>query len=223
MGNEKNYMISIIEDSKIHKEWLKMELSTLNNMSVVSTNYLGRDGIKEVKHYNPDMVLVDFQLQDMTGLEASKRIKAYNNNIKIFALTAHTEISIIERIINDKNIDALAVKGSRYFEPNFLLAIITVLEGGTYLDPSLLIDLRAFGNARGLNQLTKREFEIFVQYNSGKTEVKIANDLCVELAHVRNLKSRISKKLKNYNVDNLITKLELNSNPNVDGYNYPLN
>lgn len=216
MDAEKNYKISIIEDSKIHKEWLIVELSALGNINIMSAESLGRDGIKGVKLYNPDMVLVDFQLEDMTGLEASKRIKAYNNNIKVFALTAHTEISIIERIINDKNIDAVAIKGSRYFELNFLLAVISVLEGGTYLDPSLLINLRAFGNSRGLNQLTKREFEIFVQYSSGKTEIKIANDLCVELAHVRNLKSRISKKLKNYNVDNLITKLERNSHPDMD-------
>ena len=215
-SEKKKYTISIIEDSKIHKEWLLVELSTLDNINVVSVESLGRDGIKRVKHYNPDMVLIDFQLEDMTGLEVSRRIKAYNNNVKVFALTAHTEISIIERILNDKNIDALAVKGSRYFELNFLLAVTSVLEGGTYLDPSLLINLRAFGSSSGLNQLTKREFEIFVQYSSGKAEIKIATDLCVELAHVRNLKSRISKKLKNYNIDNLITKLEWNSHPDMD-------
>ena len=37
---EKNYRISIIEDSKIHKEWLKVELSALNNINAVSYTHL---------------------------------------------------------------------------------------------------------------------------------------------------------------------------------------
>ena len=212
---EKNYRISIIEDSKIHKEWLKVELSALNNINVVSTESLGREGIKRVKHYNPDMVLVDFQLEDMTGLEASKRIKAYNNNIKVFALTAHTEISIIERIINNKNIYAISIKGSHFFEANFLSAITHVIEGGTYLDPSLLKNLRESRNSNGLNKLTGREFEIFIQSNTGKSDDKIAEDLFVELSHIRNLKSRIAKKIKDDNINNLISKLINNSHPDL--------
>ncbi len=215
MSNNKNYRISVIEDSQIHKEWLKVELSTLKNVAVVSTESLGREGIKGVRHYNPDMVLVDFQLEDITGLEVSKRIKAYNNNIKVFSLTAHTEISIIERIISNKNIDAIAIKGSHYFEINFLLAITHVIEGGTYLDPSLLKNLRESGNFNALNKLTGREFEIFIQSNAGKSDNKIAEDLCVELSHVRNLKSRIVKKMKDDNVDNLISKLINNSHPDL--------
>lgn len=215
MNNEKNYRVIIIEDSQIHKEWLKVELSTLKSMDIVSTESLGREGIKKVKHYNPDIVLVDFQLEDMTGLEAAKRIKAYNNNIKVFALTAHTEISIIERIISNKNIDAIAIKGSHYFETNLLSAITHVIEGGTYLDPSLLKNLRESGNSNGLNKLTGREFEIFIQSNAGKSNNKIAEDLCVELSHVRNLKSRIAKKIKDDDVDNLISKLINNSHPDL--------
>ncbi len=133
--------------------------------------------------------------------------------IKNFALTAHTEISIIERIINDKNIDALAIKGSHYFEVNFLSAIIHVLEGGTYLDPSLLKNLRESKNSNGLDKLTKREFEVFIQSNAGKADDRIAADLCVELSHVRNLKSRIAKKIKNEDISHLILKLIKNSHP----------
>ena len=110
------FKVSIIEDSEIHREWLKTELSEDKKMKVISAEPFGRDGIESVRHYKPDIVLLDFQLEDMTGLEVAKRIKTHNANVKIFALTAHTEISIIERIISNKNIDALAVKGSHYFE-----------------------------------------------------------------------------------------------------------
>lgn len=207
--------VSIIEDSEIHREWLKTELTSEKKIQVISTNRFGRDGIESVRHHEPGIVLVDFQLEDMTGLEVSKRIKSTNPHIKIFALTAHTEISIIERIISCKNIDAIAIKGSHYFEANFISAIIHVIGGGTYLDPSLLNNLRESRNSNGLNTLTNREFEIFIQSNAGKSDDKIADDLCVEVSHVRNLKSRIAKKIKTNDIDNLISKLINNSHPDL--------
>lgn len=209
--NNNLFKVSIIEDNEIYKDWLKLELVEQTNLEVVSTDNQGREGIESVKQYKPDLVTLDFQLKDMTGLEVAKRIKSYYPDIKIFILTAHNETSIIERIINNKCIDAIAVKGSPYFEINFLVAIKCILQGGTYLDPSLLRNLRETKNINGLNTLTQREFEIFVQSNSGKSDQQIALDLCVELAHIRNLKSRIAKKIRDENISNVILKLISNS------------
>lgn len=206
-NNLKIINVGIIEDSEIHREWLRAELSTDRRMKIVSVDHSGRTGIESIKVYKPDLVLLDFQLEDMTALEVSKRIKCYNQNTKIFILTAHTESSIIERIIEDKNIDAIAIKGSHYFEENFLSSIAYVFNGGAYIDPSLLRNLRDSKRSNGLNALTKREFEIFIQSNSGKSDDKIAADLSVELSHVRNIKSRIAKKIKDEDLDKLFLKL----------------
>src|SRR6476469_6104660 len=103
---EARFSISIIEDSEIHREWLKLEISDHPKLKLLSIDQSGREGLKSVKLLEPDLVILDFQLEDITGLEVSKRIKNHNNRIKIFALTAHTEHSIIERIVNEKNIDA---------------------------------------------------------------------------------------------------------------------
>jgi DNA-binding NarL/FixJ family response regulator len=205
--------ISIIEDSEIHREWLKAELDSNSDFEVVSIDCLGRKGIESIRLYTPDLAILDFQLEDMTGLEVSKRLKAYNENIKIFVLTAHTEISIIERIINDKNIDAIAIKGSPYLEVNLMSAIKQIMQGGGYLDPILLKKLRESKNLNGLSELTKREFEIFIQSNIGKADCKIAEDLCVELSHIKNIKSKITKKIKNVDIGGLLSKLVENANP----------
>lgn len=210
----KQFKIAIIEDSEIHREWLHTELMDHPNFNVISICSHGRDGIESAKKYKPDLVILDFQLHDMTGLEVAKWIKNHHPDIKIFMLTAHNESSIIERIVNYKYVDAIAIKGSAYFEINFLTALIQVIDGGTYLDPSLLNKLRETNNINGLNKLTQREFEVFVQSNSGKSDDKIANDLCVELSHIRNLKSRIASKIKDNNVNNIILKLVNNSHSN---------
>lgn len=211
----KQVTISIIEDSEIHREWLKIELSIDKSIQIVSVDSLGKQGIESAKQNKPDLILVDFQLRDMTGLEVIKRIKAYNNAIKIFMVTAHTESSIIERICHDKNIDALTIKGSRYFEDNFLTSIHDVVCGGAYLDPSLLKKLRESKKSNSLNSLTKREFEIFVQTSIGKSDLEIANDLCVEITNVRNIKSKIAKKIKNEDIDNILLKLVKNIYPDL--------
>lgn len=194
--------ISIIEDSEIHREWLVMELAEESKLSVVSADRFGRQGIESVKSMQSNLVILDFQLEDMTGLEVAKRLKNFNKNIKIFIITAHSEISIIERLINDKYIDAIAIKGSHFFNENLIYAIHYVAKGGHYLDPSLLNKLRDLKNS-DVSSLTKREFEIFVQMNIGKPDKKIANDLCVELAYVKNVKSKIKKKIDNKEIKNL--------------------
>ena len=200
-------LISIIEDSALHRECLRLRIAECDYLQIASLDQAGRSGLESIKLHKPQLVLLDFQLADMTGLEVAKRIKSYDENIKVFMLTAHVEASIISRIISDKSIDALAIKGSHYFELNFMAAIKYVLSGGTYLEPSLLDKMREAKQQVGLSELTKREFELFIQINIGKCDQKIAEDLCVELAHVRNMKSRILKKVKNDDLDGLLAKL----------------
>jgi len=208
--------ISLIEDSKIQGEWLQAELLDHPTIEIVSVDRFGRLGIDSVKFHRPDLVILDFQLEDITGLEVSKRIKSSNENVKIFVITAHFEISIVERLINDKNIDAIAIKGSHSFEENLISAIHYVFDGGTYLDPSLLKKLRESKSLVGLSKLTKREFEVFIQASSGKMDSKIAEDLYVELAHVKNIKSRVAKKIREDDINYFLSKLIENSSSSQD-------
>ncbi len=203
--------IGIIEDSEIHAEWLNEQLCEQEKFSVLSIDHLGRLGIDSAKLHQPNLVLLDFQLPDITGIEVARRIKAYSTDIKTFALTSHTETAIIERIIADKNIDAIAIKGSDYFESTLLTSIKCVARGGSFIDPSLLKAVRNSGKLKGLAQLTKREFEVFIQTSVGKNDQEIASDLYVDMNHVKNLKSRISKKIRNDSLDTLLSKLIQNA------------
>lgn len=214
MNNQEQAHVSIIEDSEIHSEWLKIQITDADFLNLASVDRSGKEGLKSVKQHNPSLVLLDFQLAEMTGLEVARRVKSYNAKIKIFMLTAHTEAVILERMISDKNIDALAVKGSHYFELNFISAIRYVLGGGSYLEPSILEKLRASKQHSGLSGLSKREFEVFIQINMGKDDQRIADDLCVEVAHIKNMKSRILKRVKCDHLQGVLSQLIENTNDN---------
>jgi len=208
--NNTKQRIIIVEDSLIHSEWIKAELLD-NDYDVLGVYQFGKHALLSIKSQNPSLVVLDFQLKDVTGLEVAKKIKLFDDSIKIFMLTAHTEISIVNRLVNDKNVDAIGIKSSPYFEQNFVTAISYVLNGGTYLDPTLLGKLRETNSDESLTSLTQREFEIFIQLNIGKNENKIANDLNIELATVRNLKSKITKKINRNNITSLVSKLVENA------------
>lgn len=199
--------ISIIEDSEIYCESLKLQLSESEHLQCISVDNTGKAGLESVKTLRSQIVLLDFQLSDMTGLEVAKRIKMFNELTKVFMLTAHTDVSILERIIDDKNVDAVAIKGSYYFELNFITAIHYIINNGTYLEPSLLSKLRASNRHSGLASLSKREFELFIQFHIGKSDKQIAADLFVDIAHIKNMKSKIIKKIRNDNLDGLLKKL----------------
>lgn len=205
--------ISIIEDSEIHVTWLKAELQAHIDFEIASLDSKAKSGIQSVKQHNPDVVILDFQLDDMTGLDVARRITTHNEQIKIFMITAHTEITIIKRLIDDKSIKGVAIKGSFYFSDNLKMAIKSISSGGVYLDPSLLSKLRESSSSNGINDLTRREFEVFIQTSGGKSDIKIAHDLNVEMAYIKNIKSKIAKKIKDSNAHYLIAKLAENANP----------
>lgn len=205
----KSKKILIVEDSLIHAEWLKAELID-HGFNIINIFKSGKDAIFSVKKSIPDLVMLDFQLPDITGLEVAKKIKGINNKIKIFMLTAHTENSIIYRMIKDKNVNAIAIKSSPYFEENLFFAIKKVCDGDDYIDPSLLGKLRESKLDDNLSSLTQREFEIFIQLNMGKSEKFIAETLNIELASVRNLKSKILKKINFSKIKHLVEKFTEN-------------
>lgn len=207
----KKISVSIIEDSEIHRTVFFEKLSACEKFSVVSQDQSGRAGIESVKKFKPDVVLLDFQLPDITGIEVSKRIKSHFKDVKILAVTAHTEKSIVDKIIRDKNVDGVAIKGSQYFQKSLADITASVARGESYIDPSLLKTLRDTKDVAGLSQLTKREFEIFIQVSAGKSDEEIATDLCVDILHIKNVRSKIAKKTNQNAVKNITEKVVSNA------------
>lgn len=205
--------VCIIEDSLIHQEWLQLELESDQCYKVITCERQGRKGLHAIKLLKPDLVVLDFQLKDVTGLEVAKRIKCFDSSIRVFCITAHTEASIIERLINNKDLDAIAVKGSSYFEKNFLTAVHSAMNGEGYVDPSLLHKFRQFNKVGAISQLTKQEFEVFIQIKTGRSDEAIAQDLSVQVNHIKNIKSRIAHKLRRSDLNHLVSKLIANIDP----------
>ena len=104
-----------------------------NNYDVIFANN-GSDGIKKAVEQKPDLIIMDILMPQMTGGEAVKILKSFEDtqNIPILFFTAMTLNSNLSK---DSDIDQVNVDGKFYpaiskpFEPNKLLSTIKSLLG----------------------------------------------------------------------------------------------
>lgn len=83
-----NIKILVVEDNKINQMITKKILNKMNlNCEVVDN---GESAVEKVKNSHYDVVLMDIHMPGISGIEATRQIRAFDKNLNIFALTAVT-------------------------------------------------------------------------------------------------------------------------------------
>lgn len=112
--------ILIVEDHELNMKLLN-DILEAHGYDILKTDH-GEEAIELARHGHPDLILLDLQLPDISGLEVSRRLKADNatRRIPIVAVTAFA-MGGDERRARDSGCDAYVTKPIRIRE---LLAII---------------------------------------------------------------------------------------------------
>ncbi len=104
INNESNRaLILIAEDTDSN---FILENSLLKKMYTVERALDGIEAIEKCQAINPDLILMDMQMPRMDGLEATKKIREFNKNVPIIAVTAFA--------FEQDKINALAVGCNTY-------------------------------------------------------------------------------------------------------------
>ena len=149
-----------------------------------------------LKSQKPDVILLDISLPDTSGFEALPIIRALYPEIKIIMLSA-----LSEDVYTSKCLDAGAMAFlSKESSPEELpLAIRKVMQGKIYLSLSF-VQMLAEKHIKGLGKnsfdnLSQREFEVFVTLCSGLSVNEVAARLNLSVKTVSTYRIRIMRKM----------------------------
>jgi two-component system NarL family response regulator len=189
--------VLLVEDDEVFRIGLTVSLKQADFVELAGTASDGKAAIELCKTLKPDLVLMDIGLPSINGIEATKAIKSQNPEIKILALTSHSEAKLVEQIM-EAGADGFCMKG---ISTERLLTLIQEVEQGIFwVDSAVARQIKeyfqknqkpvenaspAFTPIEGLETLTEREQEVLSLISEGKKNLEIADLLCISPGTVR--------------------------------------
>jgi DNA-binding NarL/FixJ family response regulator len=190
--------IMIADDHSMIREGLKTLLELDGEIQVIEEAVDGKDCLEKLEKVKPEVLLLDINMPNVNGLEVLRSLKESNSEVKSVVLTVHNEIEYLMKAI-ELGTDGYVLKDSDSAE--LKKAIFTVLDGETYIQPSLIPELNAKRLSKNeddskISDLTKRELEVLKLLSVGMYNKEIAEKLEISERTVKNHVSNIFKKLE---------------------------
>ena len=137
----------------------------------------------------PDIILMDLNMPGISGIEATRNIKADFPDIQIIILSASAETEEVNEVLQ-AGASAFLLKSVS--GPELQEAIFTVMGGGSVLSPAVTRSLlTAMSHPTTSLGLSEREIEILELTSTGATNKKIAKELLLSIrtveTHIRNI------------------------------------
>lgn len=189
----------IADDHALIREGLKTILGFEETIKIVGEAINGREAIENANLLKPDIILMDVNMPDMTGIEVLKSIKEKNSDIKVIMITAAGDQETLFKAL-DGGADGYILKDSESVD--MIQAIHEVYEGETYIDKRLVnllvkklhhkMDLET----NKLHELTERELSVLKLISQGYTNREVSEILFLSEKTVKNYATTIFKKLE---------------------------
>ncbi|MBI4338335.1 MAG: response regulator transcription factor [Chloroflexi bacterium] len=114
MAQEIPIRVMVVEDSIDFLAAILATLSLEPHLEVVSTVISGEEALRTLEEAEPDLVILDYRLPGLNGLETARRIKAERPHVKIALLTAYAEellsLASLPRLVQEAGIIDLIPK-----------------------------------------------------------------------------------------------------------------
>ncbi len=200
--------IVIAEDHTILREGLRSLLSSNPSFEIVGEAEDGREAIKCVEKFKPDLILTDLSMPRMNGMEAIKEIKRESPTTKVLVLTVHRAEEYILATFR-AGADGYLLKDSTHAE--LVMAVKKVLSGKHYISPEIsekviegyLDGRRTLKTKSSWETLTQREREILKLIAEGYKSKGIADDLCISVKTVEKHRANLMEKLDLHSIQAL--------------------
>jgi two-component system response regulator NreC len=200
--------ILLVDDHKIICEGLRSLIEKQSNMEVVGEAGDGQTAVKLTRELTPDVVIMDIALPELNGIDATRVITADIPEVKVIALSMHSDKRYVTGILKAGASGYLA-KDCAFDE--LAQAIKTVVADQNYLSPKIAdllignyLDHITEINTSESSVLSAREREILQLIAEGKSNKQIASELCVSVKTIETHRQHIMHKLDKHNIVDLI-------------------
>lgn len=206
MSKEKISVV-VADDHELITTGLEKLLADIEDINLFASVKNGKELLGLFENIQADVVLMDVDMPEMDGIEATIRIKKQYPSTKIIALTVHKELGIITKL-KDAGIDGYLLKNITQDE--LAMAIRKVYSGSNYystqVTDTLINSISNSGKAAFTpeKQLTEREIEILKLIAMGFSNTEIGEKLFISHRTVDTHRTNLMKKLQVNNIAGLI-------------------
>ena len=193
--------VLIVDDHTLFRRGVRRMLEAEEDMSVLGEAATGREALQMARELMPDVILMDIQMPEMDGIEATRTLHREMPHIGIVFVTMHANDEFVFR--------GLQAGGRGYIlkdaDPESMLrAIRAVANGesllGTSVAQKVMRQFAALDKAQAplVDRLTPREVEVLKLIASGMSNKEIAAQLSISEKTVKNHINNIFSKLHLY-------------------------
>ncbi len=197
--------IIIADDHQLFRNGLKILLNAFPDFEVTGEASNGEEFLNILRNSKAEIALMDINMPEMDGIEATREGLKLNPDIKIIALSMYGEEEYYYKMV-DAGAKGFVLKDSDISEVKD--AILTVSRGGSYFSQELLYHvILKFKNRESESKsasLSKREKEILLKICEGLSNQEIAETLFISKRTVDKHRANLLDKTNSKNTASLI-------------------
>jgi DNA-binding NarL/FixJ family response regulator len=197
--------IIITDDHQLFRNGLKILLNAFQEFEVAGEASNGEEFLRIIKNTPADVVLMDINMPEMDGIEATRRGLKLYPALDIIALSMYGEEEYYYKMV-DAGAKGFLLKDSDISEVKE--AILTVRKGGSYFSQELLYHviqkIKHRENESKSANLSKREKEILLKICEGLSNQEIAETLFISKRTVDKHRANLLGKTNSKNTASLI-------------------
>jgi two-component system, NarL family, response regulator LiaR len=195
--------VVLVDDHAIVREGVRQLLQQVPELEIVAETNNGRQAVEETKRLCPDLVVMDINMAELNGMDATRQIKNANDGVKVIGLSAYADKRYVMGML-DAGASAYVHKSGG--GGDLIQAVDAVMRGRTYLSPEVAgvvvdncrdksPDRGAPRNGSAFTVLGNREREVLQLVAEGRTSKEIAQRLDISVrtvdVHRRNIMTKL--------------------------------
>lgn len=189
--------VVLIDDHELVRSGLRQMLEADSTIQVIGETGTGAEGVQLVRSIKPDVVILDVNLPDISGLEVTNRLLAYQDSAKVLIVSAVNNDLFPFKLLEAGALGYLTKNASA---EELLKALKSVYAGQRYISPAIanrlvFSKLNSQAKRGDFSELSDRETEVMMMVIHGFEVKKIAQKLHLSSKTVHSYRSRIFQKL----------------------------